>query len=80
MITHDVEEAVFLAQRIYVLSARPGTIQQEFKISLPEMRDYYIKKKGYFQDYAIEIMDLLRGKQEQQRVQPFYSMNQKKAI
>ena len=35
MITHDVREAVFLSQRIYVLSARPGTVKQEFKINLP---------------------------------------------
>lgn len=34
MITHDVREAVFLSQRIYVLSARPGTVKQEFKINL----------------------------------------------
>lgn len=35
MITHDVREAVFLSQRIYVLSTRPGTVKQEFKIELP---------------------------------------------
>ncbi len=34
MITHDVREAVFLSQRIYVFSARPGTVKQEFKINL----------------------------------------------
>ena len=41
MITHDVREAVFLSQRIYVLSARPGTVKQEFKINFPSDRlDY----------------------------------------
>ncbi|MEM9544208.1 MAG: ABC transporter ATP-binding protein [Cyanobacteria bacterium P01_E01_bin.42] len=62
MITHDVEEAVFLSQRIYVLSARPGTIQQELKISLPEARDYTIKRQMNFHNYVDTIMDLLRGK------------------
>ena len=37
MITHDVSEAVFLSQRIYVLSTQPGTIKQELKINLPDV-------------------------------------------
>jgi NitT/TauT family transport system ATP-binding protein len=35
MITHDVREAVFLSQRIYVLSTQPGTIEREYQINLP---------------------------------------------
>ena len=60
MITHDVREAVFLSQRIYVLSAQPGTIKQEFKINLPSDRDYRIKRQPKFHQQAEEIMDLLR--------------------
>ncbi len=37
-ITHDVEEAVYLADRVIVLSARPGKIQRELKIDLPRPR------------------------------------------
>ena len=61
MITHDVEEAVFLAQRIYVLSARPGTIQQELTIELPENRNYKIKREPAFYHYTDTILELLRG-------------------
>lgn len=61
MITHDVEEAVFLAQRIYVLSARPGQIQRELNIDLPLERDYKIKRQPDFQESVAEIMDLLRS-------------------
>ena len=60
MITHDVREAVFLSQRIYVLSTQPGTIKQEFKINLPSDRDYRIKRQPRFHQQAEEIMDLLR--------------------
>jgi NitT/TauT family transport system ATP-binding protein len=60
MITHDVREAVFLSQRIYVLSAQPGTVKQEFKINLPSDRDYQIKRRAEFHQQAEEIMDLLR--------------------
>lgn len=61
MITHDVGEAVFLAQRIYVMTARPGTIQQEVLINLPEPRDYAIKRQQPFRQYQDSITDLLRG-------------------
>lgn len=60
MITHDVEEAVFLSQRVYVLSARPGSIKQEFTINLPSDRDYQIKRQPLFHQQADEILDLLR--------------------
>lgn len=60
MITHDVGEAVFLAQRIYVMSARPGTIQQEIHIDLPVQRDYTIKRQAKFRDYQDTITDVLR--------------------
>jgi NitT/TauT family transport system ATP-binding protein len=61
MITHDVEEAVFLAERIYVLTAHPGTVQREIAIDLPAERNYHIKRQPKFQDYKDEIMGLLRG-------------------
>ncbi|NJL37120.1 MAG: ABC transporter ATP-binding protein [Leptolyngbyaceae cyanobacterium SM1_4_3] len=61
MITHDVEEAVFLSQRIYVLTSRPGTILREVVLDLPSQKDYHIKRQPKFQDYREEIMGLLRG-------------------
>ena len=61
MITHDVEEAVFLAQRIYVMSARPGTIQEEIKVELPEDRTYDMKRDAPFLAYKNQIVDLLRA-------------------
>ena len=64
MITHDVEEAVFLSQRIYVMTARPGTIQREIMVELPEERTYNLKRDAQFQAYKYEIIDLLRGKQD----------------
>lgn len=60
MITHDVSEAVFLSQRIYVLSARPGTVRKEIKIDLGKDRAYEIRRTPQFYHYCEGIMDLLR--------------------
>ncbi len=60
MITHDVEEAVFLSQRIYVLSSRPGTVKQELQIELPSERTHHTKCDRKFQDYKDQVLQLLR--------------------
>lgn len=61
MITHDIREAVFLSQRVYVLSSQPGTVKQEVKIELPSDRDYQIKRQAIFHQQEDQIVDLLRS-------------------
>ncbi len=60
MITHDVGEAVFLSERIYVMTSRPGTILQEVKVDLPSDRTYTVRREPQFHVYQDKIMDLLR--------------------
>ncbi|MCB0164697.1 MAG: ABC transporter ATP-binding protein [Anaerolineae bacterium] len=60
MITHDVAEAVFLSQRVYVLTTHPGTVREEFKIDLPMQRTYKIKTTAGFQAYQEDISELIR--------------------
>ena len=60
MITHDVEEAVFLSQRMYVLTSHPGSIKSELKIDLPIERNYRIKRDSNFQEYKETLLDLMR--------------------
>jgi NitT/TauT family transport system ATP-binding protein len=61
MITHDVEEAVFLSQRIYVLTVRPGRIKGEVDPELPAEKTWAMKRTPEFLRYKHEITDLLRG-------------------
>ncbi|WP_446222287.1 ABC transporter ATP-binding protein [Nocardia sp. IBHARD005] len=39
MITHDIREAVYLSDRVIVLSARPATVRRELRVDLPRPRD-----------------------------------------
>lgn len=60
MITHDVEEAVFLSQRLYVLTSRPGSIKTQLTMDLPGDRTYHTKRHSTFQDCKETVLNLLR--------------------
>ena len=59
-VTHDIEEAVFLGDRVVVLSARPGRIREEVRIDLPRPRTLEIKKSMQCHEYRNRIWDLIR--------------------
>ncbi len=61
MITHDVEEAVFISQRVYVLSSSPGRVKQEVAVQLSPDRDYTCKRTLSFLQQKEELLDLLRA-------------------
>ncbi len=50
-VTHQIDEAIFLADRVLVLSSRPGKISREFKIELERPRALTIKRTSQFHDY-----------------------------
>ncbi|MBW4444480.1 MAG: ABC transporter ATP-binding protein [Plectolyngbya sp. WJT66-NPBG17] len=60
MITHDVEEAIFLSQRVYVMSARPGRMKLEVPVGLPEHRDLEMKLSAEFVEIKRQILHSLR--------------------
>lgn len=62
MITHDVEEAIYLSQRVYVMGANPGRIQLEVPIQLPEHRDLDIKLSSEFVNIKRQIIHALHNK------------------
>jgi NitT/TauT family transport system ATP-binding protein len=59
MVTHDVEEALFLAQRIYVLSSHPGRVKREIDVPFGAERDPAIRRDERFLDLRDEIRGLL---------------------
>src|SRR5207245_5078726 len=60
-VTHDIEEAVYLGDRVVVLTARPGRIREEVPIALPRPRDLTIKKSAQCHAYRNDIWDLIRS-------------------
>jgi len=59
-ITHDIEEAVFLADRVVVMSRHPGRIRAVLTIGLPRPRDDAIRADPRFGHLAEEIWSLIR--------------------
>jgi len=60
-VTHDIEEAVYLGDRVVVLTARPGRIREEVKIDLPRPRGLEIKKSMQCHEYRNYVWDLIRS-------------------
>jgi NitT/TauT family transport system ATP-binding protein len=60
MVTHNIREAVFLADRVLVLSPRPGTISAEFSINLPRPRPKGIEYSKEFGRLAYEIRQAIK--------------------
>jgi len=61
-ITHSIEEAIYLSDRIYVLSKQPGEIVKDLKIDLPRPRDGEIMTSVEFNNYREVLYKALRGK------------------
>jgi ABC-type nitrate/sulfonate/bicarbonate transport system ATPase subunit len=59
-VTHDIEEAIFLADRVVVMKTLPGGIKREVLIDLPRPRDPSIIKSDVFNDYRSQIFELIR--------------------
>jgi ABC-type nitrate/sulfonate/bicarbonate transport system ATPase subunit len=59
-VTHDVEEALFLCDRICLLSSRPGTVREVIKVPFPRPRRLKVKREQRFIELKYEIEDKLR--------------------
>ncbi len=59
MITHDVREAVFLSDRVIVLSARPATVRREVVVDLPRPRELPIVTSPEFAAVERELIEVL---------------------
>ena len=59
-VTHDIEESIFLSDRIYVMTARPGRIKAEITVPLPRPRKPEMTDTREFMDLVQELKGLIR--------------------
>jgi len=60
-VTHDIEEALFLGDRVIVMSGRPGRIQADIEVPFPRPRRHAIRADARFVALKEEIWDLIKG-------------------
>src|SRR3984957_8153139 len=59
-VTHDVEEAIYLADRIFIMSAHPGTIIEDVQVPFDRPRDLGLKQRNEFHDLQSYVLGRLR--------------------
>ena len=60
-ITHDISEAIFLSDRVLVMSPRPGRIVEDISIDLPRPRELDIRDEPRFHEYQRDIRKLFES-------------------
>jgi NitT/TauT family transport system ATP-binding protein len=64
-ITHQIDEAIFLSDRVIVMSARPGRIIADLRIDIPRPRELRIKRSPQFLQYVDETWNLIESQVKQ---------------
>ena len=62
LVTHDLREAVFLADTVYVMSSRPGRMVRRCAVGIPRPRDLEVTYWPEFQDIVHELRSLIGKK------------------
>jgi NitT/TauT family transport system ATP-binding protein len=59
-VTHSIEEAAYLSDRVIIMTARPGRAKETLEIRLPRPRDYEMRLTPQFNDIKSRIWDVLK--------------------
>ncbi len=60
-VTHDIEEAVFMASRVVTMTARPGRIKSVTPVDLPHPRHYTVKASPEFSALRLKLTEEIRS-------------------
>jgi NitT/TauT family transport system ATP-binding protein len=59
-VTHDIEEAIFMASRVVVMSARPGRFKADVAVTIPHPRHYTVKTTPEFSALKAQLTEQIR--------------------
>jgi NitT/TauT family transport system ATP-binding protein len=59
-VTHSIEEAAYLSDRVIVMTARPGRAKEVLTIDLPRPRDYEMRLTPKFNEIKLRIWEVLK--------------------
>ncbi|MEY8713195.1 sulfonate ABC transporter ATP-binding protein [Mangrovibacter phragmitis] len=60
-VTHDIDEAIFMANKVAIFSARPGRIKTEVPVDFPHPRDYRLKTSPEFMALKARVTEEIRA-------------------
>jgi NitT/TauT family transport system ATP-binding protein len=60
-VTHDIEEAVFMASRVVTMTARPGRIKSITPVDIPHPRHYTVKASPEFSELRLKLTEEIRA-------------------
>ncbi len=58
-ITHEIDEAIFLADRMIIMTYQPGKVKREIEVDLPRPRDFSLLASKQFMEIREVVIDLL---------------------
>jgi ABC-type nitrate/sulfonate/bicarbonate transport system ATPase subunit len=59
-VTHDIDEALFLGDRVYIMTARPGRIKQVLDVNVPRPRALEVLTSPVFVEQKRQVLDLIK--------------------
>lgn len=59
-ITHDIDEAIYLSDRIYIMSARPGRMLANIEVPIPRPRDAHVRVDSTYIDIKTQVLGTIR--------------------
>lgn len=61
LVTHDITEAIYLADKVVILTSHPGRIKEEVQIDLPRPRNFHIQSSARFVELREHITTIVRA-------------------
>ena len=61
LVTHDIEEALFLGDRVVMFSSRPARVIEEIEVAIPKPREHSVRTLTAFQEQRATVWELLQA-------------------